>query len=217
MTVYMTLGQHWIDQYLSGILLLHTLLGHNVSVTPKTEPTLNTLIHVLQEVAKGIYVPSKYFKPGPALRLSLITKSPSLAPGARYALVGLNASTARSQLVSVTTGGVVFEDPLWAILAAHAISKNLSVAIPIAKDNNELWKNVQLVAEAVMQGIYKPQHFLGGIEGFIPPGFSPQFALLFVNSDQVAPLRDRGVQSLKVTVPPKFFELFQFPGGSANR
>src|SRR5689334_23017018 len=83
-----SLGQHWVDHYLAGMMLLHTLLGHNPAVTPRSKPTPEILQQVLQEVVAGTYAPDKYFKPGPAPQLSLISQPPSLAPNTHYLIIG---------------------------------------------------------------------------------------------------------------------------------
>ena len=136
---------------------------------------------------------------------------PPLLPEADYLLIGLNAETARSRFASSTTGGVVFEDPLWALLAAHAVSLKIQPqgAVPRARDANDLWKRVLQVAAAIEQGRYKPEDFFAPIEGWISPSQTPKFELLTVSTEQITALRARGVQSLKISRPPKFFELYQ--------
>lgn len=211
----LTLGQRWADHYLSGMMLLHILLGHSPAITPKAPPTPETLLDALQDVAAGVYSPDKYFKPGPASWPPLVSAPPPLAPGGRYALVGLNASTTGGQFVSVRTGGVAFEDPLWAIFAAHAAAKKFRVGLPLARDNEDLWRRTVVVAEAVRQGNYKPGDFLAVTDGYIAPEDAPKFTLLSVETVQIEALRARGLQSLKVPTP-KFYELFQPPAGAAH-
>lgn len=209
----LTLGERWRDHYLARMTLLHILLGHDVAVSPKGDPTPETLLQILRDVAGGSYQPTNYFSvnPGGAPRFSLFPQAPALAPGTDYLLISLNALTARGQFVSARTGGIVFEEPMWAILAAHAIStmNNPRLALPKANDHEQLWKNLALAVNAVRQGTYKPQDFFGPTAGFVPPAMAPEFALLSVAADQLLSLRTRGAQALKVTTPPTFFELFK--------
>lgn len=209
----LTVGERWRDYYVAGMTLLHILLGHDVAVAPKGEPTPDTLLQVLRDVAGGRYQPANYVSvhPGGAPRLALLPQPPALVPGTEYLLIGLNALTARGQFVSVRTGGIVFEEPIWAMLAAHAVSttNNPRLALPKAKDHEQLWKNLALVVNAVRQGTYKSQDFFAPIVGFVPPAVAPEFTLLSVAADQLLSLRIRGAQALKVTTPPTFFELFK--------
>jgi len=209
----LTLGERWRDYYMAGMTLLHILLGYDVAIAPKSDLTPETLLQVLRDVAGGVYQPAHYFSVNPdgAPRFALLPQPPSLAPGTDYLLISLNALTARGQFVSTRTGGIVFEEPIWAILAAHALStmNNPRLALPKAKDHEQLWKNMALAVNAVRQGTYKPQDFFAPIAGFVPPATAPEFALLTVTADQLLSLRIRGAQALKVTAPPTFFELFK--------
>lgn len=209
----LTLGERWRDYYVAGMTLLHILLSHDVAVAPKGEPTPDTLLQVLRDVAGGRYQPDNYVSvnPGGAPRFALLPQPPALVPGTEYLLIGLNALTARGQFVSVRTGGIVFEEPIWAMLAAHAVSttSNPRLALPKAKDHEQLWKNLALVVNAVRQGTYRPQDFFAPVVGFVPPAVAPEFTLLSVAADQLLSLRIRGAQALKVTTPPRFFELFK--------
>ncbi len=208
-----TLDDRWSDHYLSAMVLYHTLLGHDMPGKPRTEPTPEVLVQILNKVICGKYArsDSDYFAAGPSAQFTVLSKPPPLAEGARYALISLNATTARSEFISVRTGGIVFEDPVWAVLAAHALSRKLAVALPIAKTNDELWEKLSVVAKAVRERKYVPQDFLGATTAFVPPDTSPKFELIDVDADKVALLRSRGMQSLRVTATPKFFELFVPP------
>ena len=210
-TPMMTLAEHWMDHYLTGVVLLHTLLGYDVAVKFKSPPAPETLIQLLQDVAGGRYEPAKYFEPGPKPGLTLTTGLPAVAIDKTYLLIGLNVATPRSQLVSIDAGGVVFEEPVWAILAAHALSgkgPEEKVAIPKAASPLDLWKNIRVAAEAIQAGTYKPSQFFAPVEGFIAPAAGPKFELYAVEAAKVELLRWKSAQALRVSVPPKYFEMY---------
>jgi hypothetical protein len=156
---------------------------------------------------------SDHFRVGNPGKPMLVSVPPPLSPETDYLLIGLNAETARNRFASLTTGGVVFEDPIWALLAAHAISLSLKdqprVAVPRARDEKDLWKRVLVVAGAIEQGRYQAEDFFGPIAGWVPPSETPKFELLAVSAEQITALRARGLQALKISRPPKFFELYQ--------
>ena len=208
----LTLGQAWVDQYLYGIFLLHILIGNDVSlISPKTEVSLQAFTEVLQEISSGVYNPATHFQLGGFDPRVLIAQPPALPPQSRHILICLNASTARAKFISTQTGGIAYENPIWAIFAAYAISRNESVAIPLADNNEKLWENLRALDTSVRQHRYSPRQYFGEIEGFFPPNSRPEFTLLSVDADQLEGLRKRGMQTLKVSVPPKFYELFQKP------
>lgn len=78
----LTLCERWRDHYFAGMTLLHILLGHDVAVAPKGDPTPDTLLQVLRDVAGGNYQPANYFSvnPGGAARFALLPQPPALAP-----------------------------------------------------------------------------------------------------------------------------------------
>lgn len=206
-----TLGQRWIEQYVSGMMLLHSLLGQEVAVAPKIPPTPEMFVKVLGEIAAGTYNSGRYFQPGSQGQPVLITTPPPVDPKERYWLIGLNTETERSQFMSVETGGTAFEDPVWAIFAAHALSQKLAVGVPLAAGNDDLWRRLDELVSSIRARRYRSEDFFASIEGFYPPGAKPHFQLLNVPGDQIPALQQRGMQALRVSVPPRFFELFQKP------
>jgi hypothetical protein len=205
-----TLEDRWVDQFLSGMMLYHVLIGRANFIMPKAAVTLDTFLAILQTIILGTYDPASYFdsRPGQIVRPSLQTQPPRIAPGKRYDLIILNALTARSRFVSVDSGGLAFEEPVWAILAAHAVASKASVALPRARDDQNLWNRLAEVSEGIAQSRYDPQLFMGPIDGFMGTDGIPRFSFLEVEEAQLSALRARGMQTLRVAVPPKFFELY---------
>lgn len=207
-TLFFTLTTRWSESYLSGMLMLHALLGHDLWATPTLEPSPALFVQILQEIAENRYDPSKYFRHGVAQTVRPASKVPTLDVEGSYVLVGLNVLTSRGQFVSVPAGGVVFEHPVLAILAAHAVSTRQKVAVPLASDNDELWKKAAYVGAEIQQQRYNANQLFGKYEESIPSGVPLKFEFLVVSAEQILALRARGVQVLKVSVPPRFYELF---------
>jgi hypothetical protein len=213
-TPVLTLGERWRDHYLTGIAWIQSLSGRvDVWTAPKSEPTPENLIRVLQALASGGFRISDYFQAGQPPKPALVSVPPLLSPETDYLLIGLNAETPRSRFTSAPIGGVAFEDPIWALLAAHAISRQdpPRLAVPMARDAMDLWNRVRRAASVIETHHYQPEDFFGAIEGWIPPSTLPRFELLTVGGEQMAALRSRGRQALTVSRPPKVFELYQPP------
>jgi hypothetical protein len=207
----LTLGEHWVDHYLAGVVLLHILLGQDPPGAPKSPPTPAVLVQLLQDVTSGKYDPAKYFGKGPLPPLAVAQEPPVVDAQGTYEVVTLNAVTARNTKVSVTSGGVLFEEPVWAILAAYAVSPyhhGLRVALPMAPNTAALWVNIEKISGAIRTGEYKPEHFFGPIDGFIPPAGQPSFELASVPGAKLLELRARGFQTMPIAGRPKYFELF---------
>jgi hypothetical protein len=206
----MTLESQWRNQHLAGIQCVHALLGYDLNVAPKVNMTYETFVQVLQELATGIYNPSNYFTFTQLKHYPLTTEPPRLKTETKYVLVALNGLTTTGEFVSISTGGIIFEEPFWAILASNAIYKtqNPQFALPKARNNEELWNNISDVADRIKHEAFHYQDFFEPIQGFISPATVPRFELLYVNSEQLMALRTDGAQAIGTTTEPKFYELF---------
>src|SRR5271167_5101478 len=92
-----TLEDRWVEQFLSGMMLYHALIGRANFATAKSLITIDTLFAVLQHIVSGTYDPASYFDPQPVpiVRPALQTQPPRIVPGKRYDLITLNALTDR--------------------------------------------------------------------------------------------------------------------------
>ena len=203
-----TLAEAWNDQALTSVQVLHMLMGLDMALTPKVELTPMVLANILNKVLTKTYVASEFFSFGSARPWALSSKPPALAKGTKYTLFSLNALTARGKFVSVGMGGIAFEHPVWAVLVADAVLRNLGLGVPIAGNDDELWGRLAMVQLSLQRNTYNPSEFLGSIIGFYPLGTGPVFGLMPVDSDQVAALRGQGRQALRGTTSPKFFEAY---------
>ncbi len=173
----MTLGESWRDHFLAGITGIHSLASlADAGIVPKSDPTPETLVRTLQTIADGRFETTGDIKIGNPPVPALVSVPPPLSPEADYLLIGLNAETARGRFASVPSGGVVFEDPIWALLAALAVSRKdrTPVAVPCARDNQDLWERVLLVASAVEERCYQPEDFFETNRGLDPTIEGPQ-------------------------------------------
>ena len=181
----MTLGGKWVDHFLAGFTWFNTLTGlRDAPARPKAGSTPDVLVQALQAVANGTFKTSDYFEVGGAPEPSLVSQPPPLTPGADYWLIRLNAETERGRLASTVTGGLVFEEPIWPLLAAHSVSRHDKVllATPMAADTQDLWNRLNLVRRFVEKRGYRPNDFLGSILGWIQPATAPLFELISVSA-----------------------------------
>lgn len=203
----MALAEYWANHYMAGMLLLHTLLGGETAVVPNSTPSPDGLVLLLNEVARGEYHPEKYFTAGTGRGGSVLPGPPSLREDQVYKVIRLNAETRRNRMVSVEAGGLIFEEPVWAILAAESLSPRHSAAkfaLPRASDVTTLWKKIPEIAAAVRSGAYLPQDFFAPVEGYLGP--KVEFEVLEISGKDLAALRLKGVRSFGI--PPRYFELF---------
>lgn len=209
MTPSFTLGPSWVDQYVSSIVLLNALLGHPATAPASRPATPESIILTLQKIARGQYKTDQASVSGGLVTREWNFQAPALTPSKNYLVIVLNCSTATSDFVSVESGGIVFEDPAWAVLAAHAISQIPRLGAPLASGDADLWRRLESVQGAIRSNKYSAHDFLAPISGFLPPSSQPEFRLMEVTSEQLRALRARGLQSFGK--PLRFYELFQRP------
>jgi hypothetical protein len=205
-----SLGSAWAEQYVSGMVLLNMLLGQATAVAPLRAPDQESLLQTLQEIARGTYRPERYFRAGRASPAVLTLEPPPLAASQTYHILVLNASTRTTDFGSTQSGGIAFENPVWAIFAAQAIAVRSGLGVPAAGSNTELWARLSDLAIAVRGGNYSPAAFFGPVTGWVPPSAPPAFHVVEVTEAKLKALRERGIQSFG-TPSPKLYELFERP------
>lgn len=207
-TAPFTVGEHWKERFRDGMEIVCTLLHYEVPLVSDRNLSLESALASLNRLASGKIQSSVRSGEHRPSTFALLEPPPHLEPSANYLLLTLNAVTPRSEFVSSATGGVAFEDPFWAVLSAMALSQKKMAVLPIAANNEELWTKVSAVDIAVREGSYKESNFFQNAKGFIPPAEFPKFETVTVVGEQLAALRSRGVQTLKGTAPPRYYELF---------
>jgi hypothetical protein len=198
----------WMDQYVSALILLNILIGHATATAPIEKPAPESLALTLNEIAHNSYRPDQHFSVG-GPRVPFRLKRKELVATDNYTVVVLNARTAEIDFVSVDSGGVIFEDPAWAVFAAECLAQKQMLGVPLARTETELWEQLPRLENSVMRSTYIPSHFFSPITGFIDPS-GPSFSLLEVTGAQLTALRARGVQSFGKP-KPKFYILFKPP------
>ena len=208
-TPFFSLGESWRAHYQVGMGCVHKLLGQERTFLPLQDITPDILLQNLNELATGRYRPAKSCADEFDCLPARSTVPPEVDPDRNYQLIGLNALTKRGRFVSVPAGGVVFEDPLWALLAAHALGcAHLQVAIPKANDNEDLWRKTDALVEAIATDNYQASAFFAAILGYLHPSNAPRFELLTIRGNNLIALRTRGSQSFTVNKGLRFTELF---------
>lgn len=198
----------WMDQYVSALVLLNMLLGHATATAPIEKQTPESLVLTLNEIAHNSYRPNRHFGNG-SLRVAFRLKRDELVATDKYTVILLNARTPESDFVSVDSGGVIFEDPAWAVFAAECIAQGRMLGVPLARSESELWEQLPRLEASVQRSNYLPNHYFAPITGFVGSS-GPAFSLLEVDGAQLKALRARGIQSFG-TPKPRFYILFKPP------
>jgi len=202
----------WAEQYISALVLLNLMLGYPQSTEPYRETPPESVVRTLNEIAVGAYKPTEHFLEG-AQRSPLRLQQKECVPTELYTVIVLNARSSRSDFLSVNLGGVIFEDPVWAVFAAMNISKKQMFALPLAGSDNALWQHVPDLEAAARASKYDPAHFFAPATGFSAPGVA-RFSLMQISGAQLDGLRKFGARTFGS--PPLFYELYAKPAGTVQ-
>ena len=201
----------WLEQYLSALVLLNLMLGQPAATTPLRKPVQESIARTLNEIARGLYRPDRHFAQGRA-RPPLAQERRELVAAENYTVILLNASTAESDFASVQTGGVLFEDPAWAVFAAEGSAQGRMLGVPLAADDAELSARLPHLETAIREKKYAPEKFFAPVTGFVNPPVA-SFSLVQVTGSQLTALRKQGIQSFGKP-SPKFYVLFAPAAGN---
>jgi hypothetical protein len=149
-------------------------------------------------------------KPVPAVNpddFPLQADPPPLNESEACLCVLIPVRTKRSDTISVEVGGILYEDPFWAILAAAGLSMKPSLALPSASNNEGLWAMAATAAQAS-----RPQVALAALllpsTGTLPRNGRPTVRLVEFTGQALTALRSRGMQSLPFDEGFYSFDLF---------
>ena len=130
-----------------------------------------------------------------------------LDDAADYVLLRLNAGTKASEFVSTDAGGILYEDPFWAVAAAASIARREKFCLPLADSNRSLWKRSAEASAALAAKTYRANKFLGAIENFLDDG-KPVFSVVTLKGKVISALRQRGLASTFHDGSLTLFELY---------
>jgi len=203
-------GADWQQRFLAGVRAVHAAMGVPGEPRPLAALDAGFVQRVLQSLASGGYSPHSQFSSGTDQIHALAAKMPELRRDSIYTCIVLNARSARSDLISVENGGVLFEDPFWAVVAAYAVSGKPPLAIPRAKSAEEMWAG----AGALYAGLLKRRDAeipLARAVGFIGAPETAAFRLAGVRGEKLEALRNRGMQSFEIDGAVRFYDFFLPP------
>lgn len=151
----------------------------------------------------------------PSVRDSLATFSgsvPDISKQAEYCVVTLNAMSEGGTAISMPFGGIAFEDPFWAVLAARNIACGHSLAVlPVASGSEELWSRSVLRCNTLEKIECDDPTFFAEAVRFIPPESKPIFALRRVEGSRLELLRQKGRCVLPQASAGAVFQLYAPP------
>jgi hypothetical protein len=181
----------WVERYTAGMRMVHKLLGLSCHSIREIE-TADQLIEVLNQLLHAKYTPVTE-----SLSQSNFSLANRVAPlvdeNSSYWLIHFNVFTVSGGFRSTRFGGVVFEDPIWAILTALGVGyQRTNIAVPKAKNADDMYGSIETLLLQVNTHEYDSTLYFDQFTGCVPPDTEYHFNLIRVTGAQVQALRCAG-------------------------
>jgi hypothetical protein len=117
------------------------------------------LPQLVEELASGTYNPGAWFLKE-KFEVSIGQREPIVLPGVEYYFLHMPVSDPLSKLYSMRSGGILFEDPFYALLAAYNSARTRTLLmLPMVGDSQEAWSRRPELVRALSQKEYQPERF----------------------------------------------------------
>lgn len=155
----------WQDSLISLLIAINGSLGAADRATALRPLTPTDVVAIAHAISQKSYKPDHWFGVGGislSQRQPISSVEPPIQPEARYAAVMISAEPSGREMISSRSGGLLFDDPFYAILAAYNISKapkrsDLSVGfyVEVKTSSRDLtWARRQAIVQAIATGTY---------------------------------------------------------------
>jgi hypothetical protein len=183
-------------QAVIGLLsAIHTAMGRlEYSPTPDGLGP-ERLLQLAESLRGGKYQPADWFRKGtpPPTATALTGEAPKLQAGTIYQTILDPIEEASLRTRSVGAGGMVFEDPFYALLACYnATLGKPDHVMPFAKTYKDLWRKRPAIVQAVRTKAYNTRVETYFAPAPPPPANQPRppLQLLTIRGDQLEVLRE---------------------------
>jgi hypothetical protein len=177
---------------------INVAMGQPEYLVPPDDLGPGPLLKLAETLRAGRYRPEAWFRRGPErVGVEAVPETPPpLAPGATYLTVNLPVREPSQRFRSVGAGGVLFEDPFYALLACHNASRGKPrLVIPFAREFKNLWQRRRSIIRSVREKTYEPAGYFAEalpIDGDQPPPLKVQP----IGGGDLQRLRDAGAAVL---------------------
>jgi hypothetical protein len=190
---------------------INTVLDYGDYRRLKRVPDDNDLPVIGESLANGTYNPTVWFERGEAKQNAISGGEPALDPTFEYRLLALNALKEATSRVSTRFGGILFEDPFYALLACfNAGTYHRLLLLPRVNTGDQAWRQRDAIVSSLTNGTYDPGRlfFECLTRGENRTGLPMR--LLDVRGDLLANLRQTGNGNVRDSAGFSGYALYEF-------
>jgi hypothetical protein len=173
---------------------LDVALGRKPAASGAKNLSDNDVLAICSEMSRRTYRPGAWVSPQATAswKLSL----PQLQSKETYTVISLDAADPLSQHYSMRSGGILFEDPFYAVLACYNVGyRRRPLILPQVADWQEAWARREHIVQTIAANKYDPeQWFIECLPGSAGQDLRP--ASLSLTGEVLGQLRESGLGDL---------------------
>jgi hypothetical protein len=152
----------WQESVIALLAAINVFLGSPNYTIPKVPLTMNSIETIAVSLQDGTYQPAQWFDRNeenqPAKKVA--SAIPSIEPNINYEVLLLSIEPSLPKMISKRGGGILFEDPFYALLASFNIGRFKKPWVEVLAFNREqVWLQRFAITEKLVQGTYQVEQF----------------------------------------------------------
>lgn len=166
----MFIDPSWQESLISLLIAINGSIGAPDRASVLKPLTNSDVVAIAQDLSQHNYKPDRWFGIGGtplSQRRPVASFEPQVQPGMTYTLLRLGAEPSGREMLSGRSGGLLYEDPFYAVLAAYNIGKapkrkslidGLPVEVKVA-GRDLVWSRRQGIVESISNGLYREDRY----------------------------------------------------------
>lgn len=152
----------WQSSVIALLTAINAMAGAPNRTTPLRPLDIGAVVAIGEALRTGTYQPADWFgAQGPgALTPAVATLAPPIGPTANYAVIVASSSLSGMEMISKRSGGILYEDPFYALLASFNLGRfGMPWAEQIVINREIAWQRRPQILAELARGEYRPERY----------------------------------------------------------
>jgi hypothetical protein len=202
----------WQESIVALLVAINTLAGagdRNVVAKPLS---IGDVAAIAQALKNNSYQPDQWFVRGTMKQQPVAQAAPPVAMADRYDVMVLGIEPSGLAEVSKKSGGLVYEDPFYALLASYNIGRYKSNLVNVqVSSRDHAWAQRQRIVDQLRQGVYRPEKYFALAGPAIPGTNGADLRAASLAGEALSRLAFNGETEARLDgEPAKLFGLYKY-------
>ncbi len=150
----------WQESIVALLVAINALSGAADRTAPHRSFAPDDVVTIALSLQDRSYRPERWFTHGAGIQKPIPQSAPAISAAEQYALIARAVEPAGLRLMSKKSGGFLYEDPFYALLASYNIGIAGSGLLEISvSSRNQAWAQRQRIVTELQQGTYRPERY----------------------------------------------------------